>query len=86
MRLLKRMALRTSRHAGLSLMLLAFPFLAMSCSFSPARFFARNACDIFNCDVLFFIDDLFPLSAGPMGGAGEPADEAEEEEGGGHSH
>lgn len=84
MRNVRGITLRMARAAGLSAVLLTFPFLGVSCSFSPARFFARNACDILNCDVLFFVDDVFPLSAGPMGGGGEAAGPAEAEEGGGH--
>ncbi len=56
----------------------------------PGQFLERNACELLNCDVLFFIDDLFPLatqpSSGGGAGSGGEAAEPEEEEGGGHLH
>ena len=57
----------------------------------PTRFVARNACDFFNCDTLPFIDEVFPLSAGPAvasdgGGGGAAAEPEEEEDAGGHMH
>jgi hypothetical protein len=55
---------------------------AMGCSFDPLKFASRNACEFLNCDVLFFVDDLFPLSGGPVeGGGGDVPDEGG---GGGH--
>ncbi len=36
----------------------------------PLKYFSRNACDFVNCDVLFFIEDMFPLSERPQGGGG----------------
>ena len=54
---------------------------AVGCSFDPAKFMGRNACEVLNCDVLFFVDDILPLSGGPVeGGDAAPADEG----GGGH--
>jgi len=56
-------------------------------SFDPVSYFSRNACDFLNCNVLLFIDDIFPLSAAPIvtgTGGGEPAP-AEPEEDGGHA-
>ena len=84
----RRIAVRLATAAGLSATLLAFPLLALGCSFNPARLFARNACDLLNCDVLFFVDDMFPLSAAPIGGgSAAPTGAAEvEEEEGGHAH
>lgn len=43
------------------------PALGLGCSFDPLKYFSQNTCEILNCDGLFFIEDLFPLSAEPMG-------------------
>ena len=72
-----------------SLMLLAIFSSMLACK--PGQFLQRNACELLNCDTLFFIDDMFPLatqSGGGTGGAGSGgvAAEPEEEEGGGHLH
>ncbi|MCH7813625.1 MAG: hypothetical protein IID40_06345 [Planctomycetes bacterium] len=66
------------------LMVLAVPMVSAGCSFSPAKYFSRNACEFVNCDVLFFVDDVFPLSAGPAGGNGEEAAEGDGMEEMGH--
>ncbi len=64
--------------------------LGIGCgSFEPMSYLSRNACDFLNCEVMFFIPELFPLSAPPMnmdmsGGAAVVVEEAEEE--GGHMH
>ena len=64
--------------------------LGIGCgSFEPMSYLSKNACDFLNCEVLFFIPDLFPLSAPPMnmdmsGGAAAVVEEVEEE--GGHMH
>lgn len=56
---------------------------AVGCSFNPLKYMSRNACDVLNCDVLFFVEDLLPLSARPtLGGDAAPADEG----GGGGGH
>jgi hypothetical protein len=63
----------------------ALAALAVGCDFNPAKFVSRNACDILNCEVLFFVDEIFPLSAAPAapgGGAAAPAAPAA----GGHVH
>ncbi len=71
-----------------SLMLLAVLSSMVACK--PGQFLERNACELLNCNVLFFIDDIFPLatqsSSGGGGGSGGAAAEPEEEEGGGHLH
>ncbi len=56
----------------------AFAFTT-GCNFNPLKFAGRNACEILNCDVLFFVDDILPLAGGPVGEGGGGA-----EEGGGH--
>ena len=57
----------------------------------PASYLSRNMCYVFDCDTLFFIEELLPLSLRPMGGGGggttaTAAPEAAEPEGGGHAH
>ena len=61
------------------------------CSFDPLNYMSRNACEFFNCNELFFIEDILPLSARPTGdagaGGGMVMDMGEaEDEGGGHAH
>ncbi len=59
----------------------------MGCDFSPINYFSRNACDFLNCDVLFFVDDILPLSGGPIAtGGGVPAEADGDDDGGGHAH
>ena len=66
--------------------LLRLPLMGIGCgSFEPASYFSRNACDFLNCGVLFFVDDLFPLSATPAG-AGAGAAVAEPDDDDGHMH
>ncbi len=76
-------------RAAFALGCLLVPALGMGCSFDPLKYFSRNACEVFNCNELFFVDDLFPLSAPPMGdagmGGGMDMDEADDD-GGGHAH
>lgn len=72
------------------LALIGMPLVAlMVTGCDPTHFVARNACDLLNCDTLPFIDEVFPLSAGPTvasdGGGGGVTPEPEEE-GGGHMH
>ncbi len=77
--------------ALLTVCLLLLPGLATGCSFSPGKYLSRNACEVLNCDELFFIEDVFPLSERPMGdgGAGGGMDmdmDEVEDDGGGHAH
>ena len=69
-----------------SLMLLAVFSSMVACK--PGQFLQRNACELLNCDMLFFIDDLFPLAVPSGGGSGasDAMDMEDEEEGGGHMH
>ncbi len=68
---------------------LAASLFVMACDFNPVNYMSRNACEVLNCDALFFIDDLLPLSAAPTGdagtGGGMDMDEADDD-GGGHAH
>jgi hypothetical protein len=43
---------------------------------NPAGYLSKNMCNIFDCDTLFFIEDLFPLSARPGGGGSAAAGSA----------
>ena len=75
MRLSKRLGGPGRPGIGFAILVLT-AILATGCR--PLKFFSRNACEILNCNTLFFIDDLFPLSAPPMegvpGGAGDQND------------
>ncbi len=72
-------------RAAFALGCLLLPALGMGCSFDPLKYFSRNACEAFNCDTLFFIEDLFPLSAAPLADAGGGGGmDMGEDEGGGH--
>lgn len=69
-------------------LLLLYPLLAGGCK--PSQFLQKNACELVNCDFLFFIDDMFPLAA-QSGAGGEAAAGGamvmdEEEEDAGHMH
>lgn len=59
--------------------------LATGCSFSPGKYLSRNACELLNCDELFFIEDMLPLSTRPTGdaGAGGGMDMSGADDGGG---
>ncbi len=79
------------RTTGACAAVLCAVVFATGCSFDPLNYMSRNACEFFNCDELFFIEDLLPLSARPTGdaasGGGMVMDMGEaEDEGGGHAH
>lgn len=81
----------TLRTIGACMALFGAALFATACSFDPLNYMSRNACEFFNCGELFFIEDMFPLSARPTGDAGAAGgtvmDMGEaEEEGGGHAH
>lgn len=81
----KTLGIRFVNRTALALGCSLVPALAMGCSFDPLKYFSRNACEVFNCDELFFIEDLFPLSAPPNAeaGAGDDMDMGDDG-GGGH--
>ncbi len=85
-------AKRTSLIVAMCAPVLHFAVFGLACSPDDTlKYFSQNACDFVNCDVLFFVEDIFPLSQRPTmsGGmaSGEPMEmSAEEEEGGGHMH
>ncbi len=85
----KLRGIRFLTRAALVLGCLFVPGLGLGCSFDPLKYMSRNACEVFNCDELFFIEDVLPLSARPAGdaasGGGMDMDEAEDD-GGGHMH
>ncbi len=78
--------------AGACVAVLCAVVVAAGCSFDPLNYMSRNACEVFNCDELFFIEDILPLSARPRGDvavgdgnvAGPVADD--DDDGGGHAH
>ncbi len=91
--MVKKTLIRTGRPVPIVLCLTLLVILVAGTGCNPARYFARNACDIVNCDILFFVEDVFPLSTRPTGGGGGGASEgdsggASEDEGeddGGHA-
>ncbi len=79
------------RTAGACVAALCAVLFSTGCDLDPIHFLSRNACEFVNCDELFFIEDLLPLSARPDGeaasGSGMVMDTAEPgDEGGGHAH
>lgn len=81
---------RWARAAAMCAPVLSFTLFGfLGCgSFDPVNYFSRNACDFLNCEVMFFVDDVLPLSAAPMASmamAEAGGSEGEEEEGG-HMH
>lgn len=86
--------MRTSpnlRTGGACVAALCAALFSAGCDLNPLGFLSRNACEFVNCEELFFIEDLLPLSARPDGeagsGSGMVMDAAEaEDEGGGHAH
>ncbi len=92
MRRTNKTTVRNFWRLGL-LVLVGLPLAAlMVTGCDPTNFVARNACDFLNCDTLPFVDEIFPLSAGPTmasdggGGGAMVMPEEKEEEGGGHMH
>ena len=79
------------RTIGACMAVFCAVFVATGCSFDPLNYMSRNACEFLNCDELFFVEDMLPLSARQTGdagaGGGMVMDMGEEEdEGGGHAH
>jgi hypothetical protein len=58
--------------------------LAAVAGCNPLGYLSKNMCNIFDCDTLFFIEDIFPLSQRPTAGGG--AEEMEETDSGGGGH
>lgn len=77
-----------SRTIGVGGAALAAHLFVMGCDFNPINYVGRNACDFLNCDVLFFVDDLLPLSGGPVaaGGGNSGAPDTGSADEGGHAH
>ncbi len=75
-------AMRLLATMTLLLVCLLVPALAGGCTLKPAKYLSRNACEFLNCEELFFIEDLFPLSAQPTGDAGGMSGGEDMEEGG----
>ena len=75
---------RRSTGATLALISAMLPVLGIGCPFDPLKYLSRNACDVLNCGTLFFVEDVFPLSAGPIGAAITEPDAVEDDAG--HAH
>ncbi len=76
-------AKRIQRTMGMYVLLLSSTMFGFGgCGSSDLlKYFSRNACNFLNCDVLFWVEDIFPLSERPMmGGAAASGGAAEEEE------
>ena len=87
----KRMKCILSHVTKTAAILMSLAILSSMVACKPGQFLQRNACALLNCDMLFFIDDMFPLAAQSGAGGGEAASAGamemeEEEEGGGHMH
>ena len=86
----KRMKCILTHMTKTAAILMSLAILSSMVACKPGQFLQRNACELLNCNVLFFIDDIFPLatqsSSGGGGGSGGAAAEPEAEEGGGHLH
>lgn len=54
---------------------------SFGCEFNLVNYLGRNACEFLNCDVMFFIEDVLPLSGGAEAGGSMPA---MDDGGGGH--
>ena len=85
---MKRILTYMTKTAAI-LMSLAIVSSMVGCK--PGQFLQRNACELLNCNTLFFIDDMFPLATQPSGGGGGGGasgdmDMEEDDEGGGHMH
>lgn len=74
---------RTSRLATVALCLMLLVSVVAVAGCNPASYLSKNMCNIFDCDTLFFIEDIFPLSQRPTAGGGEE-EMAEMDSGGGH--
>ena len=79
------------KTAGTCMATFCATFFVAGCELDPMNFLSRNACEFVNCDELFFIEDMFPLSARPQGdansGDGMVMDMDEpDDDGGGHVH
>ena len=84
----KRMKCILTHLTKIAAGLMSLAILSSMVACKPGQFLQRNACELLNCNMLFFIDDLFPLAAQPGGGTGGggASEASEEEEGGGHLH
>ncbi len=84
---MKRILGHVAKTAAILMLLVG---LSSTVACKPGQFLQRNACELLNCDMLFFIDDLFPLAAqsssGGGAGSGGAAAEPDEDDSGGHMH
>ena len=87
----KRMKCILGHMTKTAAILMSLAILSSMVACKPGQFLQRNACELLNCNMLFFIDDMFPLAAQPGGGGGGGGasgdmDMEEDDEGGGHMH
>ena len=78
-----------ARKAGVGLFALCATTLVGGCDrFDPVAYMAQNICEVLNCDVLFFVEDVLGVSGGAEGGGAMPMpSEADSgNDGGGHAH
>ncbi len=76
-----------ARKAGVGLFAVWATTLVGGCDrFDPVEYMAQNICELLNCDVLFFVEDVLGVSGGAEG-TGAAASEADSgDDGGGHAH
>ena len=77
-----------ARKAGVGLFAMCATTLVVGCDrFDPVEYMAQNICEVLNCDVLFFVEDLLGVSGGAEGGgAMSMPSEPDSDDGGGHAH
>ena len=69
-----------TRAVMVSVIAMSAVVFSFGCDINLVNYLSRNACEFLNCDVMFFIEDVLPLSGGPEAGGSMPAMEEE----GGH--
>ena len=77
-----------AKKAGVGLFALCATTLVGGCDrFDPVAYMSQNICEVLNCDVLFFIEDVLGVSGGADGGGAMPMpSEPDSDDGGGHAH
>ena len=80
-----------AKKVGVGLFAVCATTLVVGCDrFDPVEYMAQNICELLNCDVLFFVEDLLGVSGGAEGGGGAMSmpmsSEADSDDGGGHAH
>lgn len=77
-----------TKSIAVSVIAFGASLFSFGCDFNLVNYLGRNACEFLNCDVMFFIEDVLPLSGRPetaaTGGTTAPA--VDDDDGGGHAH